>query len=111
MASTLAAQAYDDLVQEFLTEEGVTLSAERHLLVQRTLDQHTAFAFLKGDDLALWLPVQRTQDLIARGFARPFTVNGHESEGIVLVGDTTLWSELAREAHEHMGEPPVGGQS
>jgi hypothetical protein len=29
----------------------------------------------------------------------------------VRIRDLSLWSELTREAHEYVGEPPVGGQS
>jgi hypothetical protein len=109
MTSTLAAEAYENLMLEFREEEGVTVQ-DGHLMV-RHRGFATAFAFLKGDELAVWLPAARIDDLISRGFAHHFTVNGHASEGIALVSDQSLWSELTREAHEHMGEPPIGGQS
>jgi hypothetical protein len=40
-----------------------------------------------------------------------FTLGGVKSRDLVSVGDLSLWSELTREAHEYVGEPPVGGQS
>ena len=40
-----------------------------------------------------------------------FRLEGAKSRDLVRVRDRSLWSELTREAHEYVGEPPVGGQS
>ena len=50
-------------------------------------------------------------DLTERGVAEPFTSEGHPSRKWVRVSDQQLWPELTREAHEFVGEPPVGGES
>jgi len=39
------------------------------------------------------------------------STKGGDSRNWVRVGDLQLWSELAREAHQFVGEPPVGHQS
>jgi hypothetical protein len=105
MASALAAQAYEDLTIELADEDGVTVN-EDGLLVHGTV-----FAWLDGDDLLVDLPAGRVSDLVERGMAARYSVDGAQSRDVVRVEDRTLWSELAREAHEYVGEPPVGGQS
>ena len=105
MTSSRAAEAYENLVLEFQEEEGVTVSDDG-LLVHGTV-----FAFPSGDDLVVDLPAARASDLVQRGMGTRFTLGGVKSRDLVSVGDLSLWSELTREAHEYVGEPPVGGQS
>jgi len=103
MAYDLAAQKYEDLSIELVDEnDGVTVSDEG-LLVRGKL-----FAFLVDDELVVDVAAARAGDLVARGVAERYS---HESREWVRVADLQLWPELAREAHEHVGEPPVGGQS
>ena len=105
MTSSLAAEAYENLVLEFREEDGVTVDGES-LLVHGTV-----FAFLSGDDLVVDLPSQRASDLVERQQGTRFRLEGVKSRDLVTVRDRSLWSELTREAHEYVGEPPVGGQS
>ena len=105
MTSSRAAEAYENLVLEFEEEDGVTVD-EDGLLVHGTI-----FAFPSGDDLVVDLPTTRASDLVQRGMGTRFTLDGVKSRDLVSVSDLSLWSELAREAHEYVGEPPVGGQS
>lgn len=105
MASSLAAEAYENLVLEFREEDGVTVDSDG-LLVHGTV-----FAFLNGDDLVVDLPASRASDLVEREQGTRFRIEGAKSRDLVRVRDRSLWSELTREAHEYVGEPPVGGQS
>ena len=105
MASALAAEAYENLTIEFAGEEGVTLS-DGGILVHGAL-----FAYLDGDDLVVGLPPARASDLVSRGIAKRLKTDGQPSRGLVRVADRSFWSELTREAHEYVGEPPVGGDS
>ena len=105
MTSSLSAEAYENLVLELQDEDGVTTDADA-LLVHGTI-----FAFLDGDDLVVDLPVARASDLVEREQGTRFHRDGVKSRDLVKVRDRSLWSELAREAHEYVGEPPVGGQS
>jgi hypothetical protein len=105
MTSSLSAEAYENLVLEFRDEEGVTVDADG-LLVHGTV-----FAFLSGDDLVVDLPARRASDLVERQQGTRFRLEGAKSRDLVSVSDRSLWSELTREAHEYVGEPPVGGQS
>jgi hypothetical protein len=105
MTSSLAAEAYENLVLEYREEEGVTVDTDG-LLVHGTV-----FAFLSGDDLVVDLPAQRASDLVERQQGTRFHLGGVKSRDLVSVADRSLWSELTREAHEYVGEPPVGGQS
>jgi hypothetical protein len=104
MTSALAAEAYENLVLEFQDEDGVTV--DDGLLVHGTV-----FAFLSGDDLVVDLPASRASDLVERQQGSRFRLDGVKSRDLVRVRDQSLWSELTREAHEYVGEPPVGGQS
>jgi hypothetical protein len=104
MTSSLAAEAYENLVLEFRDEDGVTV--DDGLLVHGTV-----FAFLSGDDLVVDLPAGRASDLVERQQGSRFRLDGVKSRDLVRVRDQSLWSELTREAHEYVGEPPVGGQS
>ena len=106
MTSSLAAEAYENLVLEFREEEGVTVN-EDGLLVHGTL-----FAFLDDTDgLVVDLPAARASDLVEREQGTRYRLEGTKSRDLVRVRDRSLWSELTREAHEYVGEPPVGGQS
>jgi hypothetical protein len=105
MASSIAAEAYENLVLELQDEPGVTIDTDG-LLVHGTI-----FAFLSDDDLVVDLPAKRASDLVERQQGTRFRLDGVKSRDLVKVRDRSLWSELAREAHEYVGEPPVGGQS
>jgi hypothetical protein len=110
MTSSLAAEAFENLTLEFRDEEGVTIDIDG-LLVHGTL-----FAFLDGDELVVDLPAGRASDLVERDQGTRFRldadgVRGEKSRDLVRVRDRSLWQELTREAHEYVGEPPVGGQS
>ena len=105
MTSSIAAEAYENLVLEFHEEDGVTV-VDDQLLVRGTV-----FAFLNNDDLVVDLPASRASDLVERGQGTRYKVDGTKSRDLVSVADRSLWSELTREAHEYVGEPPVGGQS
>jgi hypothetical protein len=63
------------------------------------------FARLLGDELSVLLPPARVSDLETRGIA-----SGRDGDWL-LFASRELWSEMAREAHEYVGEPPVGHQS
>jgi hypothetical protein len=104
MTSSRAAEAYENLVLEFQDEDGVTV--DDGLLVHGTV-----FAFLSGDDLVVDLPSARASDLVEREQGMRYRLDGVKSRDLVSVSDLSLWSELTREAHEYVGEPPVGGQS
>jgi hypothetical protein len=105
MAGNETREAYENLVLSLRDEDGVTFGPTG-LAVHGTL-----FAFLEGDDLVVEVPEARAKDLVSRGVARRFTSEGHSSRKWVRVNDIQLWDELAREAHEYVGEPAVGGQS
>jgi len=100
--------AYEAVTRELLMDEDydVDLTPDG-LLVKGRL-----FAFLEDDDLVLELPEARSADLRERGIAVAFhSTKGGDSRNWVRVADLQLWSELAREAHQFVGEPPVGHQS
>ncbi|HAM26721.1 MAG TPA: hypothetical protein DCP11_08480 [Microbacteriaceae bacterium] len=105
MASSAAIEAYDNLAIGLRGEDGVEITPEG-LLVHGTL-----FAFLQDDDLVVELTPARASDLVHRGVAARFVVDGHPTREWVRVSNLQLWPELAGEAHEFVGEPPVGGQS
>jgi hypothetical protein len=105
MTSALAAEAYENLVLEFREADGVTVDIDG-LLVHGTV-----FAFLSGSNLVVDLSAARASDLVERGMGVRFTLEGVKSRDLVSVSDLSLWPELTREAHEYVGEPPVGGQS
>lgn len=103
--SAAAESAFDELSFEIAQLEGVVVEPDG-LFVHGTL-----FAFLLDDDLVVELPLGRMGDLEVRGIVTPFVSERHPTRDWVRVGDRQLWSELAREAHEYVGEPAVGGQS
>jgi hypothetical protein len=105
MANALAQEAWQNLVIEFTDEPGVTLT-EDGLAVNGTL-----FAFLAADEVVVDVATDRAADLVRRGMAAHYRNAGETSRDWVAVADLSLWSELVREAHEYVGEPPVGGQS
>jgi hypothetical protein len=99
---------YDAVVDELLHDADYDVDVTPDgLLVKGHL-----FAFLDGRELVLELPEARSADLRRRNIALPFhSEKGGDSRTWVRVADRELWSELAREAHEYVGEPPVGRQS
>ncbi len=105
MASESAQRAYEGVIVSFGEEDEVAV-AEDGLLVRGKL-----FAFLEDDDLVVELPEARARDLVVRGVAAPFRAAGHPTRNWIRVSDLDLWPELARESHEFVGEPPVGGES
>lgn len=105
MAGGFATDAFDGVRYSFGDEDDVTVAPEG-LLVHGRL-----FAFLEGDDLVVEVPPARANDLVERGVAARFAAEGRSLRNWVRVSDPQLWPELAREAHEFVGEPPVGGQS
>jgi hypothetical protein len=105
MASARATEAYGNLVIEFLQESGVTESGSGLAVHGRV------FAFLEANDLVIELPLPRATDLVRRGQAERFSTPSHPSRDWVRVNDLQLWPELTREAHEFVGEPPVGDDS
>lgn len=106
MAENLAAQKFEDLAIELIdSNDGVSIT-DAGLLVHGVL-----FAFLRENDLVVDVSGLRASDLVKRGVAASYIHDGHPDRHWVRVSETQLWSELAREAHEYVGEPPVGGQS
>jgi hypothetical protein len=105
MSSGQAQQAYDDLTFEVRRYDGVAVRPDGLYVYGRL------FAFLVDDDLVVELALPRMGDLEARGIVVPFESEQHPTRDWVRVSDRQLWSELAREAHEYVGEPPVGGES
>jgi hypothetical protein len=105
MANARATETWQNLVIELSDEPGVRLSADG-LTVNGNL-----FAFPAADELVVDLSSARAADLVHRGMAARYKHDGVKSRDWVTVSDLSLWAELAREAHEYVGEPPVGGQS
>lgn len=107
MANRAAAQAYDDITFTLQRDEDDDVAvAEDGLLVHGKL-----FAFLEGDDLVVELPESRARDLKQRGVAIAFEAAHRPARNWVRVSDVELWPELARESHQFVGEPLVGGAS
>lgn len=72
------------------------------------------FAALEGDSLVVDLPAFRAADLVHRGMASlaAEAADAAKASGVrVKVDDIENWLELATEAHQFVGEPPVGRQS
>jgi hypothetical protein len=105
MAGSIAEDAFEGVRFSFRDIDEVAETPEG-LIVKGTL-----FAFLDGDDLVVELPFARSNDLVERGIAMKFEAEGQEARDWVRVGDQQLWQELARESHEFVGEPAVGGDS
>ena len=99
--------AYQALAQAVLRDEhrDVDVTADG-LFVRGKL-----FAFLDGAELVVTLPEARAADLRERGIAVGFDVVGHVNNTWVRVRESGLWPEMAREAHRHVGHPPLGGDS
>ena len=103
-----ADRTYDAVTRELLLDEDYDVD----LTPDGVLVHGKLFAFQDGDDLVVELPEARSADLRERGIAVPFhSTRGGDSRNWVRVSDLQLWSELAREAHTFVGEPPVGRQS
>ena len=105
MANARALEHWENLVLELTDEPGVRLSSDG-LTVNGNL-----FAFRDEDSIVVDVSSARAADLVHRGMAAHYKHDGASSRDWVSVSDLTLWSELAREAHEYVGEPPVGGES
>jgi hypothetical protein len=105
MAGSVAEDAFEGVRFSFRDIDEVA-EAPEGLTVRGKL-----FAFLEEDDLVVELPFARSNDLVQRGIAVAFEAEGHETRNWVRVGDRQLWQELARESHEFVGEPAVGGDS
>jgi hypothetical protein len=105
MANARAIEHWENLVIEFTDEPGVELTADG-LAVHGSL-----FAFRDGDELVVDVSAERAADLVRRGMAAHYKSEGTPSRDWVSVSDLSLWSELVREAHEYVGEPPIGGDS
>ncbi|MDQ0894590.1 hypothetical protein [Agromyces ramosus] len=103
-----AEQTYEAVTRELLLDEDLDVDETPDgLLVRGRL-----FAFLDGSHLVVELPEARSADLRRRGIATAFSgAHGGPSRNWIRVGDRELWSELAHEAHEYVGEPPVGRES
>jgi hypothetical protein len=90
-------------------DDDVTVEGTR-LLVKGTL-----FAFVDGAQLIVDVPAQRAADLVVRGIATVVsdaTAATAQPHGAwVGIDDAENWLELATEAHQFVGEPPVGRQS
>jgi hypothetical protein len=71
----------------------------------------TVFARLEGDDLMVDLPASRAADLVSRGIASRAETDATAAGAWVVIRDPENWVELAGEAHQFVGEPPVGRQS
>jgi hypothetical protein len=70
------------------------------------------FAYQDGAGLVVDLPQDRADDLIGREVAVPVAEGRAEPRGAwVAIADAEDWAELAGEAHQFVGEPPVGKQS
>jgi hypothetical protein len=82
-----------------------------HLDGTRLTVKGTLFARLEGDELLVALPAARAADLVSRGIASPASANGASNGAWVSIHDVENWVELAGEAHQFVGEPPVGRQS
>jgi hypothetical protein len=105
MAEANAIEHWENLVLELSDEPGVKLGPDG-LTVGGNL-----FAFRDENDLIVDLAANRASDLVHRGMAASYKHDGERSRDWVRVSDQSLWSELGREAHEYVGEPPVGGDS
>jgi hypothetical protein len=71
----------------------------------------TVFARLEGDELLVDLPASRAADLVARGIGSAAGGDAPAVGAWVSIHDVENWVELAGEAHQFVGEPPVGRQS
>ena len=71
----------------------------------------TVFARLEDDELLVDLPTARAADLVSRGIASRATTDEAANGAWVAIHDPENWVELAGEAHQFVGEPPVGRQS
>ena len=105
MTSIGDATPYDALIGEFTQAEGVTVRADG-MYVHGKL-----FAFFDNGELVVQVPLGRLADLEYRGVAAPYVSERHPTRDWITVSDPQLWPEMAREAHEYVGEPPVGGES
>ncbi|HWD62605.1 MAG TPA: hypothetical protein VG369_08905, partial [Humibacter sp.] len=69
------------------------------------------FAYLVGDSLAVKLPSNRADDLVAREIATFLEKEPGEASHWVAINDVADWGELAAEAHTYAHGPLPGGAS
>lgn len=77
----------------------------------RLLVHGQLFAFRDGESLVVALPEDRAADLKQREVAFSYEAAKRPAGEWVCVTDRQLWPELAREAHDFVGEPATGGES
>ncbi|HEX4400756.1 MAG TPA: hypothetical protein VHZ98_05490 [Galbitalea sp.] len=109
MANARAIEHWENLVIEFTDEPGVRLTEDG--LAGGLSARGSLFAFRDGDDVVVHLSAERAADLVRRGMGTHYKHAGEGPRDWVSVSDLSLWSELVREAHEYVGEPPIGGDS
>ncbi len=90
-------------------DDDVTVDGTR-LLVKGKL-----FAFVDGEHLVVDVPASRAADLVVRGIATAVpdaaAAPARPHGAWAGIEDAENWLELATEAHQFVGEPPVGRQS
>ncbi|MFC0681224.1 hypothetical protein ACFFGH_25625 [Lysobacter korlensis] len=106
-ADDLRRSAYDALTRTLLRDEHLDVEVARGGLHVRG----RLFAFLDGAELVVRLPEARAAELQEREVATTFDVVEHTNRNWVRVSDWHLWPEMAREAHQYVGHPPLGGES
>lgn len=99
--------AYEALTRALLRDEHLDVELARGGLHVRG----RLFAFLDGAELVVQVPEARAVELQGREVATAFEVVGHVNRTWVRVRDRFLWPEMAREAHQYVGHPPLGGES
>ena len=108
MTDRAASPAFDIVKQELLADPDDDVAETREGLVVKGV----LFAFQSsGDGLVVDLPKARAADLVQRGVARAYTDARAPHGQWVAVADSEDSLELATEAHQFVGEPPVGRQS
>lgn len=69
------------------------------------------FAYLDDTLLVVDLAPERAADLVARDVAIELEDQAGSAGTRVAIADPEDWAELASEAHQFVGEPPVGKES
>ncbi|MCU1474889.1 hypothetical protein [Amnibacterium sp.] len=97
-----------DALAAALTEDGdLDVSADGDDL----LVHGRRFARVTDQGLIVDLPARRSADLLDRGIAAPGPADERATGAWVVVADRENWHELASEARDFVGEPPIGRQS
>jgi hypothetical protein len=99
--------AFDDLARALVADPDDDVTVDGTSL----LVKGAPFAVLDGSVLVVDLPSARADDLVQRDVAAPAERPTSAKGRWVAVGDVENWGELAGEAHQHVGEPAVGGDS